>query len=86
MVPDPTGQEAEGITALRTCGTMTRDWLTLTAWLTEASLPHVAMESTGEDWQPVDNLLEGTLTVCLVHATHVKNVPGRTTDKADARW
>lgn len=30
--------------------------------------------------------LEGTLTVFLVNAAHVKNVPGRQTDKAEARW
>jgi len=53
MVPDPTGQEAEGITELRTFGTMTRDLLVLADWLTEASIPHVAMESTGEYWKPV---------------------------------
>src|SRR5215510_420373 len=40
----------------------------------------------GVYWQPVYNLLEDTLTVCLVNAAHVKNVPGRKTDKADARW
>jgi transposase len=84
--PDPTGQEAEGIAELRTFGTMTRDLLALADWLTEASLPHVAMESTGESWQPVCNLLEGTWTVFLVKAVHVKNGPGRKTDKADARW
>jgi transposase len=44
------------------------------------------MESTGEYWKPVYNLLEGTCTVLLVNAAHVKNVPGRKTDKADARW
>lgn len=86
MVPDPTGQEAEGSTELKTFGTLTRDVLALAAWLTEASIPHGAMESTGEYWTPVYNLLEGTFTVFLVHAMHVKNVPGRKTDKADARW
>src|SRR5712691_13424801 len=86
MVPDPTGQEVEGIAELRTFGTMTRDLLTLADWLTEANMTHVAMESPGEYWQPVYNLLEGTLTVFLVHATPVKNVPGRKTDKAEARW
>jgi transposase len=86
MVPDPIGQEGEGSAALKTCGTMTRDLLALADWLTEASIPHIAMESTGEYWKPVYNLLEDTLTVFLVHATHVKNVPGRQTDKADARW
>jgi transposase len=34
----------------------------------------------------VYNLLEGHFTVLLVHAAHVKNVPGRKTHKADARW
>lgn len=86
MVPDPTGQEAEGIMELKTFGTMTRELLALADWLTEASITHVAMESTGEYWKPVYNLLEGTFTVFLVNATHVKNVPGRKTDKADARW
>ena len=40
----------------------------------------------GMYWTPVYNLLEGTFTVFLVNAAHVKNVPGRKTDKADARW
>jgi transposase len=34
----------------------------------------------------VYTLLEGPYTVLLVNAAHVKNVPGRKTDKADARW
>jgi transposase len=86
IVPDPTGQEAERLAELRTFGTRTRELLALADWLAEASMTHVAMESTGEYWKPVYNLLEGTLTVFLVHAAHVKNVPGRKTDKADARW
>ncbi|HKA55211.1 MAG TPA: IS110 family transposase [Candidatus Binatia bacterium] len=86
IVPDPTGQKAEGITELQPFGTMTRDLLALADWLTEASITHVAMESTGEYWKPVYNLLEDTFTVFLVNAAHVKNVPGRKTDKADARW
>src|SRR5262249_58527845 len=40
----------------------------------------------GVYWHPVYNLLEGHFTVLLVNAAHVKNVPGRKTDKADARW
>jgi hypothetical protein len=86
MGPEPTGQEAEGIMELRTFGTMARDLLPWTDWLTEASMTHVAMESPGESWKPVSNRLEGTCTGFLVHATHVKNIPGRKTDKADARW
>jgi transposase len=86
MIPDPTGQEAEGVTELRTFGTMTRDWLALADWLTEATMTHVAMENTGEYWKPVVNRLEGTCTVFLMTATQGKNVPGRKTAKDDARW
>src|SRR4030095_479455 len=86
IVPDPTGQKTEGLAELRTFGTMTLELLALADWLTEACITHVAMESTGEYWTPVYNLLEGTFTVFLVNAAHVKNVPGRKTDKADARW
>lgn len=86
IVPDPTGQDQEGVAELQTFGTMTIELLALVDWLTAAGITHVAMESTGEYWKPVFNLLEGTVTVLLVNAAHVKNVPGRKTDKADARW
>ena len=86
IVPDPTGQKAEGIADLERFGTMTIELLALVDWLTAAGITHVAMESTGEYWKPVYNLLEGSFTVLLVNAAHVKNVPGRKTDKADARW
>jgi transposase len=65
---------------------MTRELLALADWLAEAGITHIAMESTGEYWKPVYNLLEGTFTIILVNAAHVKTVPGRKTDKADARW
>jgi transposase len=44
------------------------------------------MESTGEYWRPVYNLLEGNFIVLLVNAVHIKQVPARKTDKADAQW
>jgi transposase len=43
------------------------------------------MESTGESPTPVYNILGGSFTVFLVNAAHVKQFPGRETDKADAR-
>jgi transposase len=58
----------------------------LSDWLTEAGVTHLAMERTGESWQPVDNLLAGTCMVFLVNAAQLKNVPGRQTDRAEARW
>jgi transposase len=86
VTPDPTGQQADGIIELQEFGTMTLDLLALSDWLAAVGVTHVAMESTGEYWTPVYNILEGDFTVFLVNAGHVKQVPGRKTDKADARW
>src|SRR5205823_9849792 len=86
LVSDSTGQVPEGVAELQTFGTMTHELLALADWLVEAGVTHVAMESTGEYWKPVYNLLEGIVTIFLVNASHVKNVPGRKTDPADARW
>lgn len=55
-------------------------------WLLAWGVTHVAMESTGEYWKPVYNLLEGHVEVLLVNAQHVKHVPGRKTDVKDAEW
>jgi transposase len=86
LVSDSTGQHPEGVAELRTFGTMTIDLLALADWLLEAGVTPIAMESTGEYWKPVSNLLEGVVTIFLVNASHVKNVPGRKTDPEDARW
>ena len=65
---------------------MTRDLLALADWLAEHHITHVAMESTGEYWKPVYNLLEDQFTLLVVNAQHVKHVPGRKTDMKDAQW
>jgi transposase len=70
----------------RTFETMTADLLTLSDWLTAHSVTHVAMESTGEYWKPVFNILEDNFEVLLVNAQHIKSVPGRKTDIKDAEW
>jgi len=70
----------------RTFETMTADLLTLSDWLTAHSVTHVAMESTGEYWKPVFNILEDNFDVLLVNAQHIKSVPGRKTDIKDAEW
>ena len=51
-------------------------------------MPHrqVRVESTGEFWKPIWNLLEGSFELLLVNAQHVKRVPGRKTDVQDAEW
>jgi len=44
------------------------------------------MESTGEYWKPVYNILEGQVEILLVNARDIKAVPGRKTDIADSEW
>jgi transposase len=70
----------------RTFGTMTKDLLGLADWLTSKGVTHVAMESTGEFWKPVYQILEASFTVWVVNAQHIKTVPGRKTDVQDAEW
>jgi len=71
---------------VRTFSTMTVDILALAAWLTACGVTHVAMESTGEYWKPIYQLLEGSFTLLVVNAQHIKAVPGRKTDVRDAEW
>jgi transposase len=58
-------------------------------WLSSLDVTHVAMEATGIYSMPVYHALieHGNFTQVLVcNAGHVKNVPGRKTDLADAEW
>lgn len=80
------GLKGEKQIAVRTFGTMTVDLLALSDWLTSKQITHVAMESTGEFWKPIYNLLEGNFELLVVNAKHIKNVPGRKTGVKDAEW
>jgi transposase len=70
----------------RTFETMTCDLLALSDWLMGYGVTHVAMESTGEYWKPVFNILENNFEVLLVNAQHIKAVPGHKTDVKDSEW
>jgi transposase len=70
----------------RTFGTMTTDLLALSDWLMGQGVTHVAMESTGEYWKPIFNILEDGFEVILVNAQYLSRVPGRKTDQSDAEW
>ena len=83
FTPGPKGKPQKEI---RTFGTMTQDVLALAAWLTSKGITHVAMESTGEFWKAVYQILEASFTVLVVNAQHIKTVPGRKTDVKDAEW
>ena len=72
---------------VREFGTFTPDLYALAEWLKACRIDTVAMESTGVYWIPVYEVLEERgLQACLVNARHVKNVPGRKTDRLDCRW
>ncbi|MEO7134846.1 MAG: IS110 family transposase [Vicinamibacterales bacterium] len=73
-------------TEVQSFGATTAEILRLHAWLSAAGCTHVAMESTGVYWQPVFNLLEGSVGVVLANAHHIKAVPGRKTDVKDCEW
>lgn len=71
---------------VRTFGTTTKELLALCEWLEQQGCTHVAMEATGVYWKPVWHMLEGHFELVLGNAAHLKNVPGRKTDKNDAMW
>jgi transposase len=72
---------------VRTFDTTTPGLLVLADWLNQCGITHVGMEATGIYWKPVWNILsDGDMTIILANAAHVKNVPGRETDVADATW
>lgn len=70
----------------RSFETVTASLLELSDWLIEHSITHIAMESTGEYWKPIYNILEENFELLLVNAQHIKAVPGRKTDVRDSEW
>jgi transposase len=44
------------------------------------------MEATGVYWNPVWHVLEAHVTLVLANAMHIRNIPGRKSDKNDAQW
>jgi len=83
ITPGPAGRPQR---ALRSFGTMTADILQLGDWLAERGVSYVVMESTGNYWRPIWNLLEGQVRLVLANARAIKQVPGRKTDVKDAEW
>lgn len=71
----------------RTFSTFTSGLEALAGWMTVEGVTEVVMEATGQYWKPVWYLLEEhEFNQRLVNARHVKIVPGRKTDVADAQW
>lgn len=78
----------EGIkTETRTYNTTTSSLKELGGWLEKLKITDGAMESTGVYWKPVLHVLrEYPINLIVVNARHIKNVPGRKTDKKDSEW
>jgi len=70
----------------RTFSTITRGPLELAEWLMAQGCTHAALEATGVYWKPVWHILEGHVTLILANAMHIRNIPGRKSDKNDATW
>jgi len=83
-LPDgPRGGRRE---AVETFASTVPGLLALGDWLEAHGVQRVAMEATGVYWKPVWAVLEDRFALMLVNAQHVKQVPGRKTDVADAQW
>lgn len=71
----------------REFGTFKRDRRALAKWCEARAPDAVVMESTGIYWKSPYVALERVgIRALVVNARHVKNVPGRKTDIADAQW
>ena len=68
-------------------GAFKRDRQSLAEWVRTLNPDVVVMESTGIYWKsPYAALEKVGIAAWVVNARHVKNVPGRKTDVADAQW
>jgi transposase len=72
---------------VRKFGTLTPDLCALADWLAACRVETGAMESTGVYWSPVYEILEARgFKVQVVHARHLKPVPGRKSEVQDCQW
>jgi transposase len=75
------------VETVTTWASMTNQILALRDHLIAERVTCAVMEATGDYWKPFYYLLEDAeFAVLLVNARHVKNLPGRKTDVADATW
>src|SRR5450755_485990 len=79
-------ENGELLSFTQSFGTTAGDLLKLNDWLTSYAVTIVGMESTGVYWKAVYTLLETEFECWLLNAQHLRNVPGRKTDVADAAW
>ena len=84
------GLELEPKVIRESFGTTHPELLRLTKWLSTNDCYSVAMESTGVYWKPIYETLELNSAylenIWVVNANHMRNIPGRKSDVADAEW
>jgi len=80
------GELGERYEETRTFSTTLPELLTLLDWLLSHGITLVGMEATGVYWKAVYYVLEDAVECWLLNARHLKAVPGRKTDVADAAW
>lgn len=82
-------EESDGSSRIeqRQFGAFKKDRRELATWVASLRPDEVVMESTGIYWKSPYAALEGVgIVAWVVNARHVKAVPGRKTDVADAQW
>ena len=67
--------------------TTTRNLKECGKWLTQFNVEMVLMESTGQYWRPVWQILEPFgFEMILCNPRIIKNIPGKKTDQKDSEW
>ncbi|MFZ1798640.1 MAG: IS110 family transposase [Chitinophagaceae bacterium] len=78
------GQHAEDV---KEFGVYSEDQMTMSHWLHQKGVTHIAMESTGTYWQNLFATLVGQgFEVILVNGKQTKNIKGKKTDIKDCQW
>lgn len=82
----PAQGQAGGKVLEREFRTFSRDLRSLRGWLKHCHVSEAVMESTGQYWRAIWNILEGEIPrLVLVNPTHVKALAGRKTDRIDSK-
>ena len=86
VLKGPANGEAQS--QIRRFGTTNEELNRLREWVKSCGCTHVVMESTGEYWRPIFNVLEEeeSLQVILANSKQVKALRGHKTDPEDAHW
>lgn len=66
--------------------TYTKSLNDLLQWFLKHNYMDVCVESTGQYWIPVYNVLENDYTIVFFYPKYVKSISGKKTEKKDSKW